>query len=272
MVKIIILTGNETRHQFFRKAIANDPQINVLKSFCEGTEKSLEKNIYDDINSSVLQKNHVSARTQSENDFFGLTISHLNDKSNPEFIEKGEINNEKIVENIINLKPDLLICYGSSLIKSKLIELFKGSFLNVHLGLSPYYRGSGTNIWPIINKEPEMIGATFMQLDKGIDTGLIIHQIRADIFLGDSPHSIGNRLIRKMTFIYKEIILNFNNLKKMEQPIAKNSKFYKIKDFDAKACKILYENISNGIIEKYINNKKDPNNFHHIVINPALKI
>ena len=42
-----------------------------------------------------------------------------------------------------------------------------------------------------------MVGATFMYIDAGIDTGEIIHQIRADIVIGDSPHSIGNRLIKK---------------------------------------------------------------------------
>ena len=110
------------------------------------------------------------------------------------------------------MKPDLLVCYGSSLIKSDLLRKFEGRFLNVHLGLSPYYRGSGTNVWPLINIEPDMVGATFMYIDAGIDTGKIIHQIRADVYLGDSPHTIGNRLIRKMTSTYAEIVCNFNDL------------------------------------------------------------
>ena len=32
-----------------------------------------------------------------------------------------------------------------------------------------------------------MVGATFMYIDPGIDTGEIIHQSR-DIVIGDSPH------------------------------------------------------------------------------------
>ena len=177
------------------------------------------------------------------------------DHSSPKFIVKGEINNDDIVTEIIDLKPDLLVCYGSSLVKSKLLEEFEGRFLNVHLGLSPYYRGSGTNVWPLINNEPDMVGATFMYIDAGIDTGEIIHQIRADIFIGDSPHSIGNRLIRKMTSAYSDLIANFKSLERAEQPSAEG-KLYFAKDFDQDACRRLYDSFSEGLIENYLNSDK----------------
>jgi len=47
------------------------------------------------------------------------------------------------------------------------------------LGLSPYYLGSGTNYWPLVNEKPEFVVATFMHIDTDIDTEEIIHQIRA---------------------------------------------------------------------------------------------
>ena len=193
----------------------------------------------------------------------------IEDASNAKFIAKGEINNKRIVKEIINLKPDLIVCYGSSLIRSDLLTEFEGKFLNVHLGLSPYYRGTGTNVWPLINNEPEMVGATFMYLDAGIDTGQIIHQIRADIFLGDSPHSIGNRLIAKMAITYTEIIANFNNLTIEDQPLA-DGKLYLQKDFDAKACQKLYQNFYEGLIETYLSNF-DQQELPYIVDNKGLK-
>ena len=125
----------------------------------------------------------------------------------------------------------------------------------MHLGLSPYYRGTGTNVWPLINNEPEFIGATFMYIDSGIDTGSIIHQIRADIMLGDSPHSIGNRLIKKMTEEYCKIIDKFDNLH-TERQIFSKGKIYYLKDFNSNTCKKLYSNIQNGLIENYLEKKK----------------
>ena len=96
-----------------------------------------------------------------------------------------------------------------------------------------------------------MVGATFMHIDAGIDTGTIIHQIRADIFLGDSPHSIGNRLIRKMTETYAEVIVKLNYLEDAEQPNVLGDLYLK-KDFDSKAYRLLYDNLNMGMIENFL--------------------
>lgn len=255
-MKVIILTGSEIRHEYFRKKIACDRRIEVLTSFCEGSEKSLENQVRENSESSTLELQHVEARLQAEKDFFGEFLASIDDKSKPQFIAKGEINCPQVVSSITSLNPDLLVCYGSSIIKSDLLQNFSGRFLNVHLGLSPYYRGSGTNVWPLINNEPDMVGATFMYIDAGIDTGEIIHQIRADIVIGDSPHSIGNRLIRKMTKTYTDVIAKFDLLERPEQPSAKGKLYYQ-KDFDHKSCKKLYENLKGGMIERYLSSNME---------------
>lgn len=250
-MRIIILTGDEMRHQYFRNKVALANGIEVIASYCEGVEKSLANQIKSNPNASAIEKLHIAARTQSETDYFELSLSSMGEQSNARKIAKGAINDANIVKDIIDLKPDLVICYGSSLIKSELLQNFEGKFLNVHLGLSPYYRGAGTNIWPLINGEPDMVGATFMYIDEGIDTGSIIHQIRADVFLGDSPHSIGNRLISKMTQSYIDLILNFDGLTKEQQPLS-DGKLYLQKHFDENACRKLYDQFGDGMIEDYI--------------------
>jgi phosphoribosylglycinamide formyltransferase-1 len=170
-------------------------------------------------------------------------------------IRKDAINNEAFVNEIIAINPDLLICYGSSLIKSNLLTKFEENFLNVHLGLSPYYRGSGTNVWPLINLEPDMLGATFMYVDAGIDTGHIIHQICADVYLGGSPHTIGDRLIKKMISTYAEIICNFVKLESEKQPTSEGKLYYQ-RDFKTESCKQLYLNLAQEMIENYLNSSK----------------
>lgn len=267
-MKIVILTGSEIRHEYFRKKLAINEQISVLASYCEGDEKSLTNRIQQNAKSSQLEMQHVEARKQSEIDFFSDFIGWGEDKSNPKFIKKGAINDENIVSEIVAMNPDLLVCYGSSIIKSDLLTKFEKKFINVHLGLSPYYRGSGTNVWPLINLEPDMVGATFMYIDAGIDTGEIIHQIRADIFLGDSPHSIGNRLIRKMTSYYVKIICNFSKLEREEQPVNEGKLYYQ-KDFTTESCRQLYFNFEQGMIENYINSLKQ---LPYIVNNKGLML
>jgi phosphoribosylglycinamide formyltransferase 1 len=269
MKSVVIITGDELRHKYFRMTLSNDNRFNVVSAYCEGVENSLEARTNANPNSSLLEKLHISARKQSEDDFFKEISGKLIDRSNPVKIQKGKINDTNVVKAIKELNPELVVCYGSSLIKTELLEAFEGRFLNVHLGLSPYYRGSGTNVWPLINQEPFMVGATYMYIDAGIDTGKIIHQVRADIFLGDSSHSIGNRLIKKMTRIYADIITSYENLNDEKQPKS-DGKLYKMKDFDGVACRKLYSNFSEGMIERYVLQSIE-RELPYIVENAALK-
>jgi methionyl-tRNA formyltransferase len=253
--------------------MALSENIEVINSYCEGQEKSLRTLTEKDVSTNDARLKHLSARDQSEEDFFGLFIETTADQSYPVHLPKGEINCPKYTEAIINSKPDLLIAYGCSIIREPLLTVFKGRFLNVHLGLSPYYRGSGTNYWPLVNGEPEYVGATFMYIDSGIDTGEIIHQIRAKYSWGDTPSQIGNRFIVEMSLVYRNIIVNFERLEKMSQlPIPSNEKVYKIKDYTEESVVTLYRNFESGLIERYLNEEVDRCTKVPILTNPALNM
>lgn len=267
--KIVILTGNELRHQYFRTVMSNDQRFHVLATISEGTENSLENRIRNNPERTKMELFHVSARNQSENDMFHDSVTHMADQSNPFIIPKGTINDAEVIKKIYAHNPDILVCYGSSIIKSTLLKDFSNRFINVHLGLSPYYRGSGTNVWPLINKEPHMVGATFMHIDEGIDTGKIIHQIRPHIFIGDSPHSIGNRLIKQMTSTYCDLVANFEHLTEEAQPNS-TGKLYRQRDFDSKACENLYKAINSSMIYRYINDIQNQVQLPYIVQNRGL--
>ena len=271
--RIVILTGSELRHQYFRKYLALNENIEVANSYCEGLEKSLRTITEQKCHPEDIRFNHLTNREQAEIDTFGAFVETTNDYSNPIYLPKGEINSSEYVQLIIDSKPDLVIAYGCSIIEEPLLNAFEGKFLNVHLGLSPYYRGSGTNYWPLVNGEPEFVGATFMYIDLGIDTGEIIHQIRAKYCWGDTPSQVGNRLIIKMSRIYREIIINFESLLKMPQlPIPKDENVYKKKDFSQESVLKLYKNFKNDLITIYLEEESARCARVPIVENPILSI
>lgn len=270
--RIVILTGSELRHEFFRRYIALSKNIKVINSYCEGSEKSLRAITEKDGVANDVRLKHLSAREQSEKDFFELFLETTVDHSNPIHLPRGEINTPQYTKEIVNSKPDLLIAYGCSIIREPLLSAFEKRFLNVHLGLSPYYRGSGTNYWPLVNGEPEYVGATFMHIDAGIDTGEIIYQIRAKYSWGDTPSQIGNRLIVEMGRVYRNIIINFDMLEKMPQlPKPKNERVYKKKDYTNDSVLTLYNNFNNDLIARYLNEEVDRCAQVPIIQNPALK-
>tara|TARA_R110000744_G_scaffold142854_1_gene254632 strand:+ start:7998 stop:8807 length:810 start_codon:yes stop_codon:yes gene_type:complete len=254
MKKVVILTADELRHDYFKIKFALQKDIDVLRTYCDITKKKYD---LDNANLKDIQNIHFVSRYQTERDFFEEYVFSLEDFSNSRYIHRGEINKDEHIEEICKLNPDFIVSYGCCIIKPKLINLFKDRIINVHLGLSPYYFGSGTNFHPFANKELSAIGCTFMYMNEGIDTGRIIHQIRADVGACDNTHQIGNRLIKKMTQEFIELIKSFERVEDKASPTSKIGKTYKARDCTINTIQAAYENIRNGACLEYLQNKNN---------------
>lgn len=81
-----------------------------------------------------------------------------------------------------HMKPDIgvVVAYGH-ILKPELLEVPPRGMVNVHPSLLPGLRGAAPIEWAII-RGFELTGVTIMQLDAGMDSGPILHQI---------PHRIG---------------------------------------------------------------------------------
>ena len=75
---------------------------------------------------------------------------------------------------------DLYIVFGSSYIKGRLINfLIKNKAINIHMGISPYYRGSDCNFWSLYDNNFHLVGGTVHLISKGLDSGPILFHTRA---------------------------------------------------------------------------------------------
>lgn len=73
------------------------------------------------------------------------------------------------------LTADLFVVFGASYIRGPLCDLLvKRRAVNIHMGVSPYYRGSSTNFWALYDRRPGMVGATIHVLTAGLDSGPIL--------------------------------------------------------------------------------------------------
>ena len=256
MIKIIILTSDQIRHKFFRTSLSNHKKIKVLKTFSEKKQglgfNYNPKNLKKDINSL-----HIFKRDIMENDFFSNKNQILQDKSNNVFCAKGYSSTPQCLKTINRLKPDLIIVYGTSIIRGEILNKYKSKIINVHLGLSPYYRGAATNFFAVSDNNLHCVGSTFMYIDEGIDTGNIIHQIRAKMNYGDSFHQICTRLILDSIEELKDLILNYKKikLKKIKNNEMKINFYYKRSDFSKVSLKQFYKKFEKKL-NYYLDNKK----------------
>lgn len=85
---------------------------------------------------------------------------------------------------------DILLLYGSKIIKPNILAIPKIGTLNAHSSLLPKYRGSASEFWMLYNNEPQYAGTTVHWVDPGLDTGDIFLQQPIQAPSGISPQEL----------------------------------------------------------------------------------
>lgn len=247
-MKIVIFTSNGIRHKFFANMLSKEvDDCLVVVETKQQDNSEIEKN------SSLIIKEHFNERMKTElkyfknNDFFiSKTLPVLNQEGNSSYVH----------QIIKKFKPDTIFVFGSSILKDKILNLVpSGNFFNMHLGLSPYYRGSGTNFWPFVNNELDYVGATILHLDPGIDTGDIVLHVRPTFKENDTVHTIGCKVIKQGTLSAIKIIKQLKKgekIQRVKQWKISDAKYYRVNDFNENALKVYKKNIQKNIIKTFL--------------------
>jgi len=101
-----------------------------------------------------------------------------------------ELNAPATAAWVTDRQPDLIVVFGTRLIKPPLDALAPQGTINLHTGLSPYYRGGHSTFFALLNAEPQFIGATVHRLDPGIDSGAILRSDRPTLAPDDTLYSL----------------------------------------------------------------------------------
>jgi len=174
-MNITVFTSNQPRHLSLIKDLA---------SIADTVYAVMEVNTVfpgeraDFFKKTDVMQNYFSRVIASEKKYFG-NIEFLPSNVRPLIIKSGDLNQ---VDNAIlapALKSDEYIIFGANYIKGDLIDfLVKEEAYNIHMGVSPYYRGSSCNFWAAYEKNYDMIGATIHMLSKGLDSGeMLFHAL-----------------------------------------------------------------------------------------------
>lgn len=80
-------------------------------------------------------------------------------------------NDDATVEHLKAARPDLIMVYGTGLLRRHIFELAPLGAINAHGGLLPGYRGLDTNLWAALEGKPEDMAVTIHKIDPELDTG-----------------------------------------------------------------------------------------------------
>jgi len=219
-MKITLFTSNQNRHNYL---------INLLSEICDELYVVQEcGTIFPGIipghyPASESMKKYFQNVIDAQKLLFGN--SYVNEKNkNIKLLplHMGDLNKYSV--NLLKafLKSDFYVVFGSSYIKGELVDfLVENKAINIHMGVSPYYRGTDCNFWALYDDNPNLVGATIHMLSKGLDSGPILYHAMSNLksnpfeytmsAVKSAFHSLTERIKDKSIFKIKSEIQNDSN-------------------------------------------------------------
>lgn len=167
-MKITVFTSNQPRHVSLIESLATISDKVYAIQECNTVFPGQVDDFYK--KSDVFQE-YFSHVIRAEKEVFG-NLKFASDNVTQLALKDGDLNRVELSTLSPALDSDYYIVFGASYIKGALCEfLVQNKAINIHMGVSPYYRGSSCNFWAMYDGNPHLVGATVHMLSKGLDSG-----------------------------------------------------------------------------------------------------
>lgn len=256
--RVVLITAASRRHRYAAAELANGLNlVGVVTESKPGEPPLASTGMGMGMGAEMDQaaraeiSAHFAARDEAERRMLGDRIE-FPDVARLE-VGAGEVNHETTYEWVRRLTPDLLLLYGSSIIKPPLLATWAGRIINLHLGLSPYYRGSGTNFWPLVNRQPELVGATIHHATPQVDGGAILTQVRPLAYPTDGAHELGVRtIIAGLEALVAAVAAVAGGRGRAARQDESIGQVYRLRDFNAAAVRTMRHHFATGMMDEYV--------------------
>ena len=187
-LKVAVLTSTFPRHRYFLMTMRQRFDVNVALHQPKNAAAHTELEV------SNLMRRHFARLIESEREEF---LPRLGSDADGELQNVFDINDPQLVDQVWARGVDAICLFGTAILKAGWLAAFPNRIVNLHLGLSPFYRGTATLFWPFAEGELECVGTTIHLAAAKVDAGPIIRRIKADPQVGDDYYVLTNRLIRR---------------------------------------------------------------------------
>jgi methionyl-tRNA formyltransferase len=234
-MKVTLFTSNQPRHINLANLLAK----NFSKVFTVIESNTIFPGEVDDFysNSEVMKAYFNKVIAAEKIVFNNSTFLKNNISCLP--IKMSDLNKCVFEQLEIALDSDIYIIFGASYIKGWLADhLIKNKAINIHMGLSPYYRGSSCNFWALYDSNPNFVGATIHMLSKGLDNGEILFHSTPE-YNNETPYIFNMKAVKKAheDLIYKIKTKDIFKMKSMKQNKKYELRYSRYIDFNDKVAK-----------------------------------
>ena len=260
-MKVTLFTSNNKRHNYLINLLSGISDELYIIQECNTIFPGIIPGHYQ---ASPLMKKYFENVNNAQSQIFGNSyVNNKNIKILP--MLSGDLNQCSI--NLLSdfLKSDVYVVFGSSYIKGELVEfLVKKKTINIHAGVSPYYRGCDCNFWALYDDNPHLVGTTIHLLSKGLDSGPMLYHAMSNLksnpfeytmsTIKSAFHSIAERIKDGSIFTIKPIVQD----KIKEVRYSKKSEFSEelVKEYFEKKIDLNSKKFDNSLLKEpfFLNN------------------
>src|SRR5690625_1814324 len=179
--------------------------------------------------------------SKGENESHAEELKQISNLPEKLIFEGNKFKHPEAIEVLKNLELDYIFgIHFPYIIPSKVLEIPKVGFLNLHPAYLPFNKGWHTPSWAIIDQTP--YGATLHFMTEELDGGDIIHQKKLDIEPQETANSLYSKVLQLEVEVFKEAFTDLISLKpkrlKQEGKGTNKSKsdLAKIQEIDLNKC------------------------------------
>lgn len=251
MTRVVLLTADGLRHRYVACQLHRQLGLaGIVSESKPGGQSGTQHELVSDTLAAHFRQRDVAERDLLEKAEFPSELPCLR-------IESGQINSAAVYEWTRSLRPDILVLYGTGIVRSPLLAIYHDRTINMHLGLSPYYRGSATNFWPLVDGVPECIGVTIHLAVPEVDAGPILAQVRPQLNAGDRIHEIGTKALMAGTVLLAEAVPAYVKGRVQTRAQARGiGRLCRRRDFNPEAVRRAWKNLDEGMIPAYLTERR----------------
>ena len=251
-MKLLWIGGDHPRHLYYFNRIRQEFQIHGALIEKRESMKPRPPDGLSRIDWENFVK-HFDKRDEAESKHFGE--QHLPDS--PEFsmmeVRSEDLNGQPSAHFLKSINPDMVLIFGCALIRAPLFNALPRNSINLHLGLSPRYRGAATLFWPFYFLEPNHAGCTFHYIISEPDAGDVIHQMVPQLEPGDGIHDVACKAVIDAAEAAVTLLRIFDKegtWRAMKQRFS--GKNFQSSDFRPEHLRVIYNLYDDDIVRHYI--------------------
>jgi len=214
---IVILTGDGPEHRYVANRLCLALPISGVVVDVSVRRASARRAFRDGLRSGVSRialhlfrkatKDGAARRTALETVLGSEVTSRF--VAEDKVVRVDGVNSREAVEALERLHPDAIAVYGTTIVRDPVLSQANDIAFNMHTGISPHYRGTDCSFWPIVNGEPDRIGATVHECTAEVDGGQIFAAARASWAPDDGLHHLFARAVAKGADLYVEALQRY---------------------------------------------------------------